>query len=162
MRGDPLAHEVEQVLLDEEARLNTWGEFFDHQILGAKDAWQIVRDGIAEPRVEMVVKMAEYSRVNGPYEAYSGAVEAAEVAQWYTEHGYRLFRRNIRTWLGPTPENSGMMRTLAEDPHSFWYFNNGITVLCDSAEPVFGSKKVPERHPVRLTAHGASVPRPAT
>ena len=155
MRGDPLAHEVEQVLLDEEARLNTWGEFFDHQILGAKDAWQIVRDGIAEPRVEMVVKMAEYSRVNGPYEAYSGAVEAAEVAQWYTEHGYRLFRRNIRTWLGPTPENSGMMRTLAEDPHSFWYFNNGVTILCDEVDAVPWNRG--GKGPLELRLQGATV-----
>lgn len=155
MRGEPLSHEVERVLVDEKRRLNTWGDLFDHQLLGAREIWQIVRDGIAEPGIEMAVKMEEYSRVNGQYEAYSGAVEAAEVAQWYADHGYRLFSRNIRTWLGLTPENSGMVRTLLEDPRSFWYFNNGVTILCDAIDGVPWSRG--SRAPVELRLQGATV-----
>lgn len=155
MRGEPLSTDVEQVLIDEERRLNTWGELFDHQLIGAKDIWQIVRDGIAEPRIELAVKMNECSRADGPYEAYFGTVDAAEVAQWYTEHSHRLFSRNIRSWLGHTRENSAMVQTLSDDPESFWYFNNGITVLCDEIEPVPWSRG--SKGPVELRLQGATV-----
>ncbi|MGH3504412.1 MAG: AIPR family protein [Nocardioidaceae bacterium] len=155
MRAEPLSREVEQVLIDEERRLNTWGDFFDHRLLGARDAWQIIRDGLAEPPIQMLIRMEDCSRVSGPYEAYSGTVEAAEVAQWYADHSSRLFSRNIRTWLGPTPENSSMVRTLVEEPHSFWYFNNGVTVLCDAVSAIPWTRG--SRTPVELRLQGATV-----
>lgn len=155
MRSEPLSLEVERVISDEERRLNDWGELFDHKILGAGEIWRIVRDGIAEPPIEMTVRMDEYSHVAEPFDAYSGAVEAAEVAQWYAEHGYRLFSRNIRTWLGHTTENSRMVRTLLQDPRSFWYFNNGVTVLCDEMEAAPWSRG--RRTPVELRLRGATV-----
>jgi hypothetical protein len=45
----------------------------------------------------------------------------------------RLFARNIRGFLGDTAINDGMRTTLKNEPENFWYFNNGITIVCDSA-----------------------------
>ncbi len=45
----------------------------------------------------------------------------------------RLFARNIRGFLGDTAINEGMHATLTREAEHFWYFNNGITIVCNSA-----------------------------
>ncbi|MFI0860443.1 AIPR family protein [Streptomyces smyrnaeus] len=55
-----------------------------------------------------------------------------------------------------TPPNLGIVETLRTVPENFWYFNNGITVLCDSIETEFFSRPV-EGAPVRLRLTGATV-----
>src|SRR5262249_274714 len=32
--------------------------------------------------------------------------------------------------------NRGMERTLKDEPQHFWYYNNGITMVCDDAEEI--------------------------
>ncbi len=49
--------------------------------------------------------------------------------------GVRLFARNIRGFLGSkTPVNEGMGETLEDEPGRFFYYNNGVTIVCDAAE----------------------------
>jgi hypothetical protein len=56
-----------------------------------------------------------------------------DVAGLYHQAGVRLFARNIRGYLGDTKINRGMRDTLRKDPESFWYFNNGVTIVCNEA-----------------------------
>jgi hypothetical protein len=56
-----------------------------------------------------------------------------DLAQLYTRAGDRLFARNIRGFLGDTAINDGMTQTLVSSPERFWYYNNGVTIVCDSA-----------------------------
>lgn len=42
-----------------------------------------------------------------------------------------IFYSNIRNYLNSTNINSGIRKTIETDPKSFWYYNNGITVVCD-------------------------------
>jgi hypothetical protein len=58
-------------------------------------------------------------------------VDGATLADWYTEHGGQLFDDNLRKALGTTTVNQGITETLQEKPEHFWYFNNGVTALCD-------------------------------
>lgn len=155
MRNDPLSAEVEQELRDEEARLNSLGEVFDHQLFDAVDIWKIVQRDVVQPPVKLTAKMTNWTRVTEPYEAFSGPVSVAEVAQWYGDHGDLLFSKNIRMSLGLTQVNSAIRRTLLEDPQSFWYLNNGVTVLCDSIQPSYWSRG--RNAPVELRLQGASV-----
>jgi hypothetical protein len=49
---------------------------------------------------------------------------------------YELFDENIREYLGKTPVNDAIRRTLESDPEeriNFFYYNNGITVISDKA-----------------------------
>jgi hypothetical protein len=60
--------------------------------------------------------------------------ELAEAAQKW---GYRLFMRNLRFLLpgkGRGSVNAGIRRTLesAEGRQRFWYYNNGIAIVCSS------------------------------
>lgn len=47
-----------------------------------------------------------------------------------------MFARNIRGFLGSTEINKGMRHTLKREPDKFWYYNNGITIVCDGAERI--------------------------
>lgn len=58
------------------------------------------------------------------------------VAGMHERAGIRLFARNVRGFLGSTEINRSMEATLSKQPEFFWYFNNGITVVCDEAERV--------------------------
>lgn len=56
-----------------------------------------------------------------------------DVGFLYKNAGDRLFARNIRGFLGDTAINEGMKKTLQQEAEHFWYFNNGITVVCNTA-----------------------------
>ncbi|MFJ5954035.1 AIPR family protein [Streptomyces noursei] len=101
--------------------------------LRLQDFIRILRSGIAEPQVELKASAsaADVSPIKEPILAYHGAIGAAEVARWYEDNHHRLFQRNIRNPLGGTPVNRTLVETLRTRPQYFWYFNNGITVLCD-------------------------------
>jgi len=45
-----------------------------------------------------------------------------------------LFYSNIRNYLKSTPVNKGMIETFKNRNTDFWYFNNGITIVCDDFE----------------------------
>jgi hypothetical protein len=45
----------------------------------------------------------------------------------------RLYALNIRGFLGETKVNKEIERTLQRTPEYFWYFNNGVTIVCDGA-----------------------------
>ncbi len=53
----------------------------------------------------------------------------------YSKVGRRLFAKNIRGWLGSnTHINKSIEETIKKEPYNFWYFNNGITIVCDDAK----------------------------
>jgi len=69
--------------------------------------------------------------VDGKITAYYGAVSAAMVAQWWQEYGTKLLSKNIRFFKGDTEVNQGINRVLEEEPHNFFYYNNGIKITAN-------------------------------
>ena len=59
-----------------------------------------------------------------------------DVAKLFESTGVRLFARNIRGFLGGTSINQAMQATLRDRPEYFWYFNNGVTIVCDGAQEI--------------------------
>jgi hypothetical protein len=66
-------------------------------------------------------------------ESWILGMSGRDLAALYEKAGDRIFARNIRGFLGDTAINEGMAETLAREPENFWYFNNGVTLVCDSA-----------------------------
>lgn len=67
-------------------------------------------------------------------EAWVFSMPARDVGEMF-KYGIRLFARNIRGYLGSSNEiNKAMEKTINEEPHNFWYYNNGITIVCDEAK----------------------------
>ena len=94
----------------------------------------IVRAGIDGPPIDLKVLLDNSGQLTEPYTAYYGSVSADQVASWFDDHRARLFKKNIRTGLGTTSVNQALIATLRNEPENFWYFNNGITMLCDRIE----------------------------
>lgn len=63
-----------------------------------------------------------------------GRVPVAEIAGLMKTHGERLLERNIRRYLGlhGNRVNEGIRKTLlCPSPANFYFFNNGITLVCN-------------------------------
>ena len=76
------------------------------------------------------VVLTSWGMVEEPRRAYYGTLPAAALGEWYNTYGNRLFAKNIRYYKGSTEVNSGMRNTLETEPENFFYYNNGIKLLC--------------------------------
>jgi hypothetical protein len=59
-----------------------------------------------------------------------------DLGRLYKEIGDRLFARNIRGYQGKTEVNKSIEVTLKDEPSNFWYYNNGVTIICDEAKGI--------------------------
>ncbi len=98
------------------------------------------------PVLDLEMEQAPNVRVNAIADRYD---EANDIESWvfsmrgdaigslFESADIRLFARNVRGFLGPhNPVNEGMLQTLEQEPDLFFYFNNGITIVCDRAEKI--------------------------
>jgi hypothetical protein len=111
-------------------------------------------DGVAPPvpSLDLDMEAGAGVKLDGVLQRYDRKTDieswvfpmaGASVAGLFEAAGVRLFARNVRGFLGSTDINRGMETTLEKEPEYFWYYNNGITVVCDYAEEVrSGGKNV--------------------
>lgn len=77
-----------------------------------------------------------YTQVGEYGEAVVASIDALELAQLYKTYGDKLFDRNVRLFLGTRRGSvNAVIADTIENPverESFWAYNNGITIVCDS------------------------------
>ena len=78
------------------------------------------------------VILINWGKIDSPFTAYYGLISAAAIGDWYREYGNRLFAKNIRFYKGNTNVNDGIKRVLLQEPENFFYYNNGVKLLCKS------------------------------
>ncbi|MCX4825570.1 AIPR family protein [Streptomyces sp. NBC_01142] len=156
--GDGRAsREAESLLLDGMAEFGAMGDVVDVRFLNTADFHSAVRQDMAPTPISVSATMAAgWHSFSTPYPAFDGAVTADELARWYQEHGEALYERNVRRSLGLTKVNQALVTSLLKNPQEFWYYNNGITVLCDSIRTEFFARRA-EGQPVRLQLSNARV-----
>lgn len=76
------------------------------------------------------VLLNNWGTVDAPYKAYYGTIPVAAIGEWYKQYGNRLFAKNIRYYKGSTEVNQGIKEVLKTEPDKFFYYNNGIKILC--------------------------------
>lgn len=76
------------------------------------------------------VLINNWGSIDETFRAYYGVISAAAIGDWYKNFGNRLFARNIRYYKGSTEVNTGIKKVLLEEPQNFFYYNNGIKLLC--------------------------------
>jgi hypothetical protein len=157
MGTDRVSDEARTAIANGEAEFNKHGDILGHRIIQAPEIWNKVREDIAVRPVDMTTNLFPWFSISSPYESYQGVVQAEEVAAWVREHGSDLFNLNIRNPLGLTSINNELISTLTQEPARFLYFNNGITILCESVKKSQQSLLAPEQHPLGLVLNGASV-----
>lgn len=68
-------------------------------------------------------------------ESWVFSMSAKDVGEMYKKTGIRLFARNVRGYLGENNDiNKAMAQTIKNEPQNFWYYNNGVTIVCDEAK----------------------------
>lgn len=156
MRADDVTDGFRSALATGEKEFNSHGDVLRHRIILASEIWGSIRKDLAPQPVELTADLFPWFSISSPYESYQGVVQAEQVAEW-VEHGSNLFHLNIRNPLGRTLINNELIDTLEAEPAHFWYFNNGITILCESVDKTQQSMRSPQTRPLGLTLHNASV-----
>lgn len=77
------------------------------------------------------VLLKNWGMIDVPVKAYYGIIPASAVGEWYCRYGNRLFAKNIRYYKGSTEVNLGMKNVLKTEPENFFYYNNGLKLLCN-------------------------------
>lgn len=119
------------------------------EVLDGRRCMVILRDyldGVAPPipMLDLEMESSPNVRVNGvanrfdhaaAIESWVFSMSGDAVGELFEQAGVRLFARNIRGFLGgSTAVNEGMVKTLKTEPERFFYYNNGVTIICDAAE----------------------------
>ncbi|MGN2641161.1 AIPR family protein [Nocardia takedensis] len=156
MRADRVTDGFTEALANGEKEFNRHGEILDHRVILSPEVWESIRKDLTPPPVNLDVDLFPWFELGSPYPSFQGVMNAGEIARW-VENGSDLFNANIRNPLGRTPINNALIATLTDEPANFWYFNNGITVLCDSADRTNQSMRAPHNRPLSLVLRGASV-----
>ena len=73
----------------------------------------------------------EHKDPNRKLETWIGTVNSKKIGKMYEVKGRRIFETNIRAYLDKTRVNTAMIETIQNQPQNFWYYNNGITIICD-------------------------------
>jgi hypothetical protein len=95
--------------------------------------------------VQVRGSVAYDSRIREDHLSLQGTINAAELGDWYLEHGPNLLDDNVRTAIKDSQVNDEIVRCLLEEPENFWYFHVGVTALCNSWKSV-GNRKGPVLH----------------
>lgn len=77
-----------------------------------------------------------FRHVDPEYPTVLVTQKGSKIKSLYMTHKEPLFNLNIRYWLGRNPVNKRMVETIGTTPESFFYYNNGITAVCESVEDV--------------------------
>jgi AIPR protein len=93
--------------------------------------------------IKLEVMISDWGHCKQPYASYYGQVEATDIGVWWKDYQQALFAKNLRKFTGSTEVNEAIKDTLRKEPEKFWYFNNGITILCNKLrkKPMGGSKR---------------------
>jgi hypothetical protein len=134
---------------------NDTSEFMDLKVYDQQLLMKAITGAVTGESINLEVSLYDWGEISEPYQAVYGQIPAVDIAQWYKEHDTKLLARNLRTYKGDTEVNQAIKATLTSDAFNFWYFNNGITVLCNSIEktPRHGSN----RNVGTFVCRGASV-----
>ena len=86
-----------------------------------------------------------------PYKSRIFTTKAEELARIYSEHKETIFQQNVRYFLGLKSKsiNEQIYQTAIKDNTSplFWYFNNGITMICRRIITPASEKVIYLEHP---------------
>lgn len=135
-RGEPDAagEPVQTKRSDLESRVAAMvhGARVESRLIGAHILWTTLS---TEPEYDLQLKVAHYVPLG---EAYSGLVRLDDYYRFLSDDRDQLrtnlFDWNVRDYQGEVTVNKAIRATLqSEAGEDFWWFNNGVTILCSDA-----------------------------
>ncbi|MFZ2175943.1 MAG: AIPR family protein [Rhodococcus sp. (in: high G+C Gram-positive bacteria)] len=139
----PLSNDAQDVVDDLLRDINDVSEIVTFHYLAQSGLHSMVKQGVAGTSPDLSVTLHDWGSTEEPYLAFYGQVDATDVAEWWEEHQATLFDRNLRKFIHDSSVNAAIATTLLNEPSNFWYFNNGLTVLCNRIQkaPVGGASR---------------------
>lgn len=112
-------------------------------------------NGVSSQAIEADVELKDFGHTQEPYMAFYGRMDAKRLAELWIEYEERLVDRNIRRFKGTTTVNSGLAETLQQEAQHFFYFNNGVTFLCETIYELH--PRDPNRETGKFRVQGLSI-----
>ncbi|MHC4440995.1 MAG: AIPR family protein [Planctomycetota bacterium] len=125
-----ISKHVRQDMDDVLTEMNDPVELVTTEILNQARIYEGITSHSQHSSIKIELMLQEWGYVEHPYPAYYGQVDTSTIAEWWADHGRNLLSRNIRNFRGSTEVNDALASTLKTNPEHFWYFNNGITMIC--------------------------------
>jgi hypothetical protein len=129
-----LGQDIERDFDDFLREMNDPSDVVELRVLKQVNLHGIVASGALGKPINFDVIMRDWGQIRDPFPSYYGRVSATDVADWMDKYHPRIFSLNIRSFLSATEINQGIVETLLTEPENFWYFNNGLTVLCETVK----------------------------
>jgi hypothetical protein len=126
----PLSKEADRDLNDLLNELNDPTELVSYQAINQKALHAAVSGQAYGDPIELEIMLSEWGQTRDPFTAFYGQISAEDIASWWNEYDNRLFANNLRKFMKDTEVNESIKETLLECPEKFFYFNNGIIILC--------------------------------
>lgn len=80
--------------------------------------------------INLQIGLKEWGKKESPQIGYYGQVNGKEIADCWRKHENKIFAKNLRELLADSEVNSNIKDTIEKEPDMFWYYNNGITIVC--------------------------------
>lgn len=150
-----IATHVARVIDELVSSLNDSVQIAEHLDFDQSGIYKLITAESKDPKITLQAVLNEWGVIEKPYLAYYGRVTLGQVLQWWKDHKNRLFSQNLRLFYQSSAVNDALRKTIVEDPASFWYFNNGITIISDKV--IKGIAGSPAHKFGNFTCEGASV-----
>lgn len=104
-----------------------------YEEINFKEIYEFLAQGQNNKAIDLDdIILLDWGKISEPYPVYYGVISAAAIGEWFRNYGNTLFAKNIRFYKGNTDVNEGIRKTLLNEPENFFYYNNGIKLLCNS------------------------------
>lgn len=114
--------------------LNDIGEdWVSYELFTQKELYEILTKA-SNSSIDVDLMINNYGFVEGNPKAFYGQMAISDIGELWKKYGSSLFAANIRNLLSKSDINDSMLDTLKNRAHLFWYYNNGITIICDRIE----------------------------
>lgn len=136
--GGALGDDKRRVMSDLEDALNQPADpgFLRFINFGLASFHRIQLDEHSPDPITAEITLENYGHINEPYLCYFGSVTGTQLKSLKVEYGEKLFDANIRHFQGDTIVNQDISETIKNNPEHFFYFNNGVTFICDAIRPI--------------------------
>ena len=131
--GSKLGQKNEKLLSEFITELNIGGELFSLQLFSLTEAYEALSRTL-DRSIDRELTLINWGLNEEPYKTWYGQIDAEQLAQLWLQNKENLFFKNIRIFVGLNDVNDGIKDTLLNDPETFLYLNNGVTVLCSKIQ----------------------------
>ncbi|OMI27435.1 hypothetical protein BTA31_11250 [Bacillus haynesii] len=114
--------------------LNDFRDIADLEIINQKRLYASLHNKDNSRNIDINIDLKDWGKYDGEMEAVYGQVSALQIADWWENYGNSLYEYNLRKLLGSTQINEEIRKTIETEPELFWYYNNGITIVCEELD----------------------------